>query len=305
MFYILLGILGGTIVPVQTGINTNLRRRFGSPFIAAEISFTVGFVFMFLIFLFSKGQSVFIPFGEMKDQPLWIWAGGLLGTIYLTGNILLMPKLGGVQTIVFPVFGLIVAGLVIDHFALFGAVLKPITAARAAGALCAFAGVLIITLGKHPKTGKRTAGGNIWLWRLFGILVGMCSGTQIAINGKLAGLLGAPLKAAYFAFGFEMIFMGAFVLLSRQKVRPESTGPYPWWIWIGGILGVGYIVCTARISPVLGTGFAAVLSLTGQMIAGILVDQFGLFRMPKKPVTPACILGILVMVSGSVLINLT
>ena len=164
MAYIMLGILDGMFMPVQTGINMNLRRRFGSPFIAAEISFTVGFIFMVLVFLFQKDGSAAISFRDLQGQPLWMWAGGVLGMIVLTGNILLLPKIGSVQTVVFPVFGLIISGLILDHFALFGAVHKPVTFVRAAGAFLAFAGVVLITAVKNRNTGKTAADNGVWLW---------------------------------------------------------------------------------------------------------------------------------------------
>ena len=52
-------------------------------------------------------------------EPLWIWFGGLLGVVALTGNILLFPHLGAVQTVVLPIAGQIMMGVVIDHFGFF------------------------------------------------------------------------------------------------------------------------------------------------------------------------------------------
>ena len=57
-----------------------------------------------------------IPF---STEPWWIWIGGALGVIYLTGNIVLFPKLGSVQTVIMPILGQIVMSMLIDNFGWF------------------------------------------------------------------------------------------------------------------------------------------------------------------------------------------
>ena len=49
------------------------------------------------------------------------FVGGLLGVIFLTGSLLLLPRLGAALTVVITVTGQILMGVVIDTFGLFGA----------------------------------------------------------------------------------------------------------------------------------------------------------------------------------------
>lgn len=49
-----------------------------------------------------------------------MWIGGIMGVIFLTGNVIIFPKLGVVETIVIPILVQVVMALASDHFALFG-----------------------------------------------------------------------------------------------------------------------------------------------------------------------------------------
>lgn len=115
---IILGFLAGVGLPIQTSVNTRLRKKVGSPFNAALVSFLVGLLFLSALLLVT-GQGLHIPFAQLLNEPAWIWIGGICGVMFLTGNILLFPKLGGVQTVVLPVLGQILMGLTIDNFGLF------------------------------------------------------------------------------------------------------------------------------------------------------------------------------------------
>lgn len=49
-----------------------------------------------------------------------MWFAGVFGVTLLTGNVLLLPKLGSLKTVIMPVTGQIVMGLLIDAFGWFG-----------------------------------------------------------------------------------------------------------------------------------------------------------------------------------------
>ena len=77
MFNVLFGFVGGGLLPFQTGINTNLKNRVGTPFLASLVSFAVGTVFLALLIII-RFRSLAIPFGAASGEPFWIWLGGLL-----------------------------------------------------------------------------------------------------------------------------------------------------------------------------------------------------------------------------------
>ena len=68
----------------------------------------------------------------------------------------------------------------------------------------------------------------------------------------------------------------------KPKVKDQNS---PWWIWIGGLFGVLFVVGNIITAQALGTGMAVIILLTGLMIGGLLVDQFGLFESKQRPVS--------------------
>ena len=131
---IILGFLAGVGLPIQTSVNTRLRKKVGSPYNASLVSFVVALLFLSALLLIT-GQGLHIPLAQLLNEPAWIWIGGICGLVFLTGNILLFSKLGGVQTVVLPVLGQILMGLIIDNFGLFYSQKTPLSVFRIAGAV--------------------------------------------------------------------------------------------------------------------------------------------------------------------------
>lgn len=323
---IIIGILEGMLLPIQTSINTNLKKKVGSTYNASLVSFSVAFVFLSILLILT-GQGIGIPFSTIGQEPFWIWMGGLCGVIVITGNIFLFIKLGSVQTVVLPIFGQILMGLLIDNFGFFHGEKTPITILCVVGAVLVMMGVVVISLAKEVKSekiskeiedleekGKEITQTNkqdqsIWLWRIFGVVSGMISSTQIAVNSYLGKVVGSPIKGAFISFSVGTIVLLLVFLFRKIKnhskpVDYEKSVKAPWWIWFGGILGGMYVMTNVFISGMIGTGFTVVLSIMGATTAGVLVDQFGLLGAQKKPINAMKVIGILLMISGVVAIEL-
>ena len=307
---LLIGLAAGCALPFQTSVNANLNRRMGSPFVASFISFSVGTIFLAALVLITY-HKIYIPFGTLSGEPFWIWLGGLCGVTYLTCNILLMPKLGAVQTVVFPVTGLILSGLVIDQFGLFRSTQIPMSATRVLGAALVIGGVVLITLAKSAGAKKaantdKNAGASLWLYRLLGVAAGCLSGMQIAMNGYLGKCMEAPLIAALISFIVGTLSVLILLIIMRPRINKKSelTEKFPAWIWIGGTIGAVYVFCNAYIAPIIGTGMAAVVVQTGQMCGSLTIDHFGLVRSAKNAITTKKVLGIVLMLIGAAIIRL-
>ena len=145
---IILGFLAGVGLPIQTSVNTRLRKKVGSPYNASLVSFVVALLFLSALLLIT-GQGLHIPLAQLLNEPAWIWIGGICGLVFLTGNILLFSKLGGVQTVVLPVLGQILMGLIIDNFGLFYSQKTPLSVFRIAGAVMVILGVVLVSMAKE------------------------------------------------------------------------------------------------------------------------------------------------------------
>lgn len=316
MLAILIGLVIGIGLPMQTSINSRLRAALGSPFLASLVSFGIGTIFLAVMTLLDH-RSLLIGGAFISNKPFWLWLGGLLGVIYLTGNIILFPKLGSVQTVIFPVLGQILAGIMIDDLGLFYSPVSRLTVVRGLGALLVLTGVTVTVAGNSwveritGQAGLETVeeespqSAHLMLWRLFGVLAGMLSATQTAVNGHLGEVLGSKIQAAYVSFLVGTITLIIIVLVVRPQLRFQRVnGHTPWWMWIGGLLGALFVLGNVYLVPIIGTGFAVIIVLIGLMIGSLLIDQFGWLSSDKNPVTLLQVGGLLIMIIGVMIIRI-
>lgn len=304
MFY-LLGILAGCCLPLQTSVNARLRGRTGSPYSAALISFVVGLVFLALL-LVVTGEGVALPWGTLFDLPAWIWLGGVCGVIFLTLNILLFPRIGSVQTVILPTLGQILMGLIVDNFGLFRGVQVPLSVLRLAGAVLVIAGVVIVTLAKarHSEGASAARARGLIFWQIAGVVGGMLSATQTAVNGYLGKAIDSSLKASLVSFLVGTLLLVIVCLFTRGVKEAVIPGNRPWWMWIGGALGSLYVLANVVISGAIGTGMSVIILLVGATAGGLVVDHFGILGAQRAPVNVRKILGVVIMVVGAAMIKL-
>lgn len=179
-----LGVLTRIVTPLQTVVNARLRGTLGTPFRASLVSFTVGLAATTIAALL-LGPYPLVPESALHG-PWWMWFAGLFGVIFMTGNILLLPRLGSLQTVLMPVLGQITMGLLIDQFGWLGNPRHPMTMARAAGLVLAVLGVLLAVAAADAKT---LFGGP----NPFGSRHGAARTPRNAVRGHVATPCGRPL----------------------------------------------------------------------------------------------------------------
>lgn len=287
MLWLFLGGLAGLALPVQTAVNTRLRQSTGTALSASMISFIVGTGCLAAAALLTTSGG--FNLSAATHQPPWIWAGGLLGVIVLTGNILLFPRLGAVETVVLPIAGQVVMGMAIDAFGLFSSPHKDLTLLRAIGAGVVLAGVAMIVTRSMPSgpASKASAPSTVTFgagpvgWRLAGLGIGTCTATQSAINGLLGQIVGAPVVAAMISFAVGAAALcvaniaAGWRLTIAQPEAPEgqAASANPWWMWTGGSLGALFVFTNALLVPKVGTGVTVVITLLGMMLGSLIIDR--------------------------------
>ena len=108
-FLFILGIVAGMMVPIQTSINSRLGRYTESSFMHLPFHFRRYTILFILNMIFNpKLFDGSFYSGHTIDYHWWV--GGLLGVCFLTGNLLLLPRLGAALTVVMTVAGQIIMG---------------------------------------------------------------------------------------------------------------------------------------------------------------------------------------------------
>lgn len=266
---ILLGILVGLALPVQTSVNNKLRDKVGTPYNSSLVSFIISTVFLACLLLVT-GQGFHLPMDQLAGEPFWVWLGGLCGVVFLTANVILLTKLGSAETVILPVLGQLLMGLLVDSLGLFRAQEIPLTPLRAAGACLVLAGVVTVAWTKGAGGQEAPAARRLWLWRLVGVAAGMFSAAQTAVNGHLGQVVGSPLTASMVSFlvGLAALVVLCAILRGKQGPAPRVPGKYPWWTWTGGLLGAVYVLANIYLSGILGTGMTVVVLLVGATAGG-------------------------------------
>jgi|UPI000322D995 transporter family-2 protein len=148
-----LALVSGALVPLQGGANAALGRALGHPLWAAVASLLVSLICILPVLL---AMRVPVPdLGTALAQPSWIWIGGLVGIVYVTGAILLMPTMGAAGFMIAVVAGQLLTSLLIDRFGLMGLAGKPLDLWRVLGAATVMGGVLVF---QWPSLSRLMAG---------------------------------------------------------------------------------------------------------------------------------------------------
>jgi len=141
MVWFLLAIITGVALPVQAGVNTQLRGALGHPALAATVSFFVGTV---ALAAYVVAARLSIPAGVLNRTLWWHWSGGLIGAFFIACAIILAPRLGAATLVGAIVAGQMVASLVLDHYGLVGYPQHPMNLWRLAGVALVLGGVFLI-----------------------------------------------------------------------------------------------------------------------------------------------------------------
>jgi len=140
--WVVLGLVAGSVLPAQAGVNAQLARRLGHPAQAAFASFLVGTLALFSLCLVLR--LAWPAPADVGSIPLPTWAGGLLGAFFVGTTILLAPRVGATTMTGLVIAGQVIASLVLDHFALLGFAEHPAGPARLCGAALLVVGAMLV-----------------------------------------------------------------------------------------------------------------------------------------------------------------
>lgn len=143
-------------------------------------------------------------------------------------------------------------------------------------------------------------------WGLLGIAAGMLIALQGPINAQLSHALGMPLAAAAASFLAGtvalVVLTGAVAGLNGTVIHWQAP---PWWMFVvGGCLGAAFVTCALILTPKLGAAATMAFIVTGQLLAGLLLDRFGFFDLAVRELSLGRVAGAVLLVAGALLIRL-
>lgn len=132
------------------------------------------------------------------------------------------------------------------------------------------------------------------MYYLISLMIGILVAVMITVNGGLTALYGVY-SATVVIHIVGLILIGGIIFFRREKPFAKRL---PWYLYIGGVLGVATTASTNFAFGKISVSAILAVSLFGMSIAGVLVDQFGLFGMKKHPFRAHQVPGILLVMGG-------
>jgi bacterial/archaeal transporter family-2 protein len=145
------------------------------------------------------------------------------------------------------------------------------------------------------------------LWSVLGIVAGMLIALQGPINAQLARGLGMPVAAAAASFVAGTVVLIAITLVVTQvQGVPIAWHVPPLWMFVaGGCLGAAFVTCALVLTPKLGAAATMAFIVSGQLLAGLLLDRLGYFDLAVRELTLGRIAGACLLVVGALMISVS
>ncbi len=132
--------------------------------------------------------------------------------------------------------------------------------------------------------------------------IGIAMSLQTAINTQLRDYLYSPVQAAFLSFLIGTLLLAAMVMFqSEQKPSIGQLSQVPWFLWLGGFLGVYAISISIYTAPKMGFLTFSGLAIFGQLLMSMLLDHFGWLGTAKTPINWQRLLGGIIIFLGVLL----
>jgi transporter family-2 protein len=140
VFTVLIGLLGGAAVGIQSPIAGAMGQKIGGTASSVVVHLS-GLIFSVALLLIRGGERI----RDWRTLPLYMLGAGFFGLVlYQTINIT-FPRLGGTIMVALIIIGQLTAGMVIDHFGWLGVATRPIDLTRVLGLVILLAGGYLIS----------------------------------------------------------------------------------------------------------------------------------------------------------------
>ena len=141
------------------------------------------------------------------------------------------------------------------------------------------------------------------IWFSIAFLSGAFLPIQAGLNTKLGKSLESPVFASMISFVVGATAIIIYILLTRESVSLASMRTAPYYAWTGGILGAFYVTAIILSFPRIGPAMTFGLVVAGQMVIAVALDHFNILVAQQHPINLWRILGIVLIVTGVIIIR--
>lgn len=140
--FIAAALAAGALMPIQSSLNARLGKLLPHPLQSSLTNFLVGSVALALLLIAIRAP--WPSTAALAAIPPRFFLGGVLGAIFISTVLILLPRIGVLNVLASAVVGQLLVSILIDHFGWFGVPVQPVSLSRLAGALSLVAGLVLI-----------------------------------------------------------------------------------------------------------------------------------------------------------------
>ncbi len=132
----------GGFVAIQGSINSQLGTFLKHPIQAAIVNFSVGLFCLIMMQVILRPE---LPkMSTLTQIPFYLFLAGMLGALFVSSMIYLIPKIGVTTVLGATVVGQMIIGSIIDHYGFFGLTVHSISPGRIVGIVFLLSGLFLI-----------------------------------------------------------------------------------------------------------------------------------------------------------------
>jgi len=263
---------------------------------AALVSFGTGLVFVSLISLVRNdirtGYGDIFKASKSKQLPFWRLGAGVLGALFVFMSTHVVPILGLALFTVASLAGQTATSLWVDHFGIAGGAKTVITKRRVIASLITVSAVIVSVWDRFLSSN----------FSILAVTLAVFAGSWVGVQRALNAQINSFSKKSFATSQLNFITGTAFLLLLlllRSAFTDHSIinlTPGPWWVFLGGSIGVIYIAFTALAVQYLGVLEFTLFSVSGMLVGSLLLDL--LLPTQGTQISPYLITGIFLTYLG-------
>ena len=133
------------------------------------------------------------------------------------------------------------------------------------------------------------------------VAAGLAGSIQVALMSRLGERIGV-LEALAFSTALTAGIAVVILVLARHSLAGfEHAVHQPWWILLGGVMGLIIVFTVTYAGPRIGVAATVGILIAGQLAMGGAIDRWGLFGSERIALHWPRLLGIALLAVGAAL----
>ena len=132
-----------------------------------------------------------------------------------------------------------------------------------------------------------------------GLMGGIAVGTQAPIAGAMGQRIGGASSSLIVHLGGAVASLA--LLIARKGELIHEWRSLPWYMLGCGAFGIVLYLSLTHTLPRVGATTAITLLIVGQLLAGLVIDHFGVFGVTMRSIDTSRVVAVLLLLAGAYL----